>query len=190
MHGKKSKRHAFSMMEILVVLGIMSLLSAALIPIAGRNLTESQNTRAKIDMSDIENAIKKLYVDTGWPPILGQNKRIYSRGDKEAFLNTGYIENCGAEGYLSSHLYCQQRAYRHWKGPYIDEPSITDPWDSPYLLRAEGYCPSSNAKKYVWLLSSGEDQAINTDETHRLVQEDDIGVRLYINETGKCLGIE
>ena len=61
------------MVEILTVLGIMSMLTAALIPLAGRNIQEAQGARAVSEMQGIRNAVVDFYNDTGWYPHLNRN---------------------------------------------------------------------------------------------------------------------
>jgi general secretion pathway protein G len=119
MERKNRKRNAFTLVELLVVVLIITMLAAFVAPrmFSGIGKTKADLTHAK--MAIIENALARFYIDCGRYPD-------DSEGLEVLVLPPSDME----EG--------------KWNGPYLKRSDLLDLWDNPYIYIAEGeYNPGS-----------------------------------------------
>ncbi len=119
MKRKNRKSKAFTLVELLVVVLIITMLAAFVAPkmFTGIGKTKADLTRAK--MAIIENALARFYVECGRYPD-------DSEGLEVLILPPADME----EG--------------KWNGPYLKQSDLLDLWDNPYIYVAEGeYNPGS-----------------------------------------------
>jgi general secretion pathway protein G len=130
MERKNRKRKAFTLVELLVVVLIITMLAAFVAPrmFSGIGKTKADLTRAK--MAIVENALARFYIDCGRYPD-------DSEGLEVLVLPPSDME----EG--------------KWNGPYLKRSDLLDLWNNPYIYVAEGeYNPGS-----FDLISLGADAA-------------------------------
>ncbi|MFH1716748.1 MAG: type II secretion system major pseudopilin GspG [Planctomycetota bacterium] len=128
MDRKNRKRKAFTLVELLVVVLIITMLAAFVTPrlFKGIGKKKAELTRAK--MAIVENAVHRFNMDCGRFPddAEGLEVLIVPPADTE-------------EG--------------KWNGPYLKRSDLVDMWGNPYIYVAEGeYNPGS-----FDLLSLGQD---------------------------------
>ncbi|HCO95215.1 MAG TPA: type II secretion system protein GspG [Phycisphaerales bacterium] len=119
MERKNRNRKAFTLVELLVVVLIITMLAAFVTPkfFSGIGKTKAQLTKAK--MAILENALARFYIDCGRYPD-------DSEGLEVLVMAPADIE----EG--------------RWNGPYLKRSDLLDLWDNPYIYIAEGeYNPGS-----------------------------------------------
>jgi general secretion pathway protein G len=119
MERKNRKRKAFTLVELLVVVLIITMLAAFVTPkfFSGIGKTKAQLTKAK--MAIIENALARFYIDCGRYPDDSESLEVL-------VIAPADIE----EG--------------KWNGPYLKRSDLLDLWDNPYIYVAEGeYNPGS-----------------------------------------------
>jgi general secretion pathway protein G len=119
MERKNRKRKAFTLVELLVVVLIITMLAAFVAPrmFSGIGKTKADLTHAK--MAIIENALARFYIDCGRYPD-------DSEGLEVLVIPPSDIE----EG--------------KWNGPYLKRSDLVDLWNNPYIYIAEGeYNPGS-----------------------------------------------
>lgn len=119
MMRKNNKRKAFTLVELLVVVLIITMLAAFVAPkmFTGIGKTKADLTKAK--MAIIENALARFYIDCGRYPD-------DSEGLEVLVLPPSDMED------------------NKWRGPYLKRSELLDLWDNPYIYVAEGeYNPGS-----------------------------------------------
>jgi len=119
MERKNNKRKAFTLVELLVVVLIITMLAAFVTPrfFSGIGKTKADLTKAK--MAIIEGALARFYIDCSRYPD-------DSEGLEVLVLPPADME----EG--------------KWNGPYLKRSNLLDKWDNPYIYVAEGeYNPGS-----------------------------------------------
>jgi general secretion pathway protein G len=119
MERKNRKRKAFTLVELLVVVLIITMLAAFVAPrmFSGIGKTKADLTHAK--MAIIENALARFYIDCGRYPD-------DSEGLEVLVVPPSDIE----EG--------------KWNGPYLKRSDLLDLWNNPYIYLSEGeYNPGS-----------------------------------------------
>ena len=119
MKRNKNKRKAFTLVELLVVVLIITMLAAFVAPrmFSGIGKTKADLTKAK--MAIIENAINRFYIDCGRYPDDSEGLEVLVM--PPADMEDG-----------------------KWRGPYLKRSELLDFWDNPYIYVAEGeYNPGS-----------------------------------------------
>jgi general secretion pathway protein G len=113
MERKNRKRKAFTFVELMVVVMIITMLAVFVTPrfFSSLGKTKADLTRAK--MAIIENAINRFYIDCGRFPD-------DSEGLEVLVLPPSDME----EG--------------KWRGPYLKRSDLLDMWENPYIYVAEG----------------------------------------------------
>ncbi len=119
MRRNKNKRKAFTLVELLVVVLIITMLAAFVAPkmFSGIGKTKADLTKAK--MAIIENALNRFYIDCGRYPDDSEGLEVLVM--PPADMEDG-----------------------KWRGPYLKRSELLDFWDNPYIYVAEGeYNPGS-----------------------------------------------
>lgn len=110
---KTQKQKAFTIIELLVVILIISLIATVIAPRIFKGLGKAKSDIAKAKMANIGNAIGRFYIDCGRFPLDSEGLEVLLEEPDD-------IE----EG--------------KWKGPYLKQSELFDPWDNPYLYVEEG----------------------------------------------------
>ena len=108
----KRKEKAFTIVELLVVILIISMLAAFMVPRMLSRLPEAKRNIAKAKMTIIESAIEGFHYDCGRYPDDSEGLEVlivWPADDEEK-----------------------------WKGAYLKRSELLDPWDNPYVYVAEG----------------------------------------------------
>jgi general secretion pathway protein G len=102
----------FTLLELLVVLGILALLATVGYPQVLRYLGVARTETAKAQINAIATSLELYALDNGGFP------------SQQAGLNALVQAPAGA---------------RHWRGPYLKKAEgLTDPWGRPYQFRVPG----------------------------------------------------
>ena len=112
MKKMKRKEKAFTLVELLVVILIISLIATVISQKVFRGLGKARRDIAKAKMAIIEGAIGRFYLDCGRYPD----------------------ESLG----LSELLEMPAELEEKWLGPYLKQSELFDPWDNPYIYIEEG----------------------------------------------------
>lgn len=102
----------FTIVELLVVLGIIALIAALVGPQAIKWFSKAKTDQATAQMRNVESAVELYYLDNGQYPTSEQNL--------DALLKAPDDQNT-------------------WNGPYLRrESGIVDPWGRKYLYEFPG----------------------------------------------------
>lgn len=137
---KPASRSAFSILELLLVLVILSILAGI---VGVRFAGQSNNARiraAQVQMANLETALKSYEIQLGRFPTTQQ-------GLDALFEAPSGVEN--------------------WDGPYMDKRVDADPWGNPWQYRSPGV---RNADYDLYSFGpdgqeGGDDDIVNWDET-------------------------
>jgi general secretion pathway protein G len=112
MRRNRRKQKGFTLVEVLVVIVLLALIASVYVPRMFRGMGEQQRKMARTKMANIESAIIKFQLDCGRFPdeSLGLEELIVPPTDLE----------------------------EKWKGPYLKQSELLDPWDNPYIYIEEG----------------------------------------------------
>jgi len=185
----------FTMVEVVVVIGVVALLAGVLVPLISKNLEDAKRARAKNEAVVIAAAVGSLYKDTGmWPTKNKEGKfldRLATDVNKVPQLGTwGWKMSKPVEG-LGGYLFSNKHDLPttgefKWSGPYLDKPEILDPWGQSYVVNAR-YFPGNSryggtVKHRVYVLSAGPNRKWETPYNNNIgdgkdeTKGDDIGV--------------
>ena len=136
-HMKKDNR-AFTLLEIIVMVGILALLATLLITKTEGIFGNSQKTIAKIFVQDsLKTSLERYRMDLGSFPSTSEGLAVLMSAPANAAGN--------------------------WRGPYADTPGgkpPLDPWGEPYQYRS----PGTHNKNSYDLFSKGPDKTEGTDD--------------------------
>ncbi|MBA4373810.1 MAG: hypothetical protein C0402_13240 [Thermodesulfovibrio sp.] len=171
------KQSGFTLIEVIVVAGIIAVLAGILVPIIFKEIDESKKTRAMADAKSISTALMVLKKDTGQWPIsdtctntitmlagAGLDPTAFAGGWDPSSKNTigNYITTDDNGCWPGT-----------WKGPYM--ATVTqDPWGNAYVINAADFLTANP----VWVLSAGPDGKIDTATNSAALVGDDIGIQL------------
>jgi general secretion pathway protein G len=112
MERKRNHKGAFTIIELLVVVFIISMLAAFVAPRMFKKLGKAKRDIARAKMANIENALLGFYTDCERYP------------DDTEGLQALIVAPPGLE--------------EKWNGPYLKRSELLDPWDKEYEYFAEG----------------------------------------------------
>jgi general secretion pathway protein G len=126
-HPQPRRRHAFTLIELLLVLVILGILAAVVVPKFSGRTEQARVTAAQSQISTFGTALDAFEVDNGF----------YPKG--KAGLDDLVLAPANAQ---------------NWKGPYIKaQTTPADPWGNAYLYE----CPGRHNPSSYDLMSTGPD---------------------------------
>ncbi|MHC4742962.1 MAG: type II secretion system major pseudopilin GspG [Planctomycetota bacterium] len=131
MERKKQSRKAFTLVELLVVIVIISMLGAFVAPKVFKSIGKSKRDLARPRLALVEGALERFAIDCGRYPDDSEGLEVLIMPPDDETL----------EG--------------KWDGPYCKRSHLLDPWDTPIVYQAEG---EFNMGSYD-LISLGADKA-------------------------------
>ena len=114
---KSLKRvRAFTLIELMVVIVILGILAVIVVPRVTKRPEEAKVTKAKVEISNLEQALELYYLDNGMYPSTEQGL--------EALVKKPEIGNIP----------------KHWReGGYLSRKKVPlDPWGHPYVYISPG----------------------------------------------------
>jgi general secretion pathway protein G len=175
------KRNAgFTLIEVIVVAGIIAILAGILVPMILKEIDESRITRASADVKSISTAMIVFRKDTAaWPTMdadCDPNVTFLSgAGNLPGNLAESGFDTDVASSYDSHFSIDVNECYSpNWKGPYMAMVTA-DPWGNTYITNANSF---ATAGQPVWIISAGPNKMIETAANSTTLQGDDIGVRI------------
>ena len=113
MTGTRQKRKGFTLVELLVVVGIIAMLATLMAPRLFKGMGQTKAKIARAKMTIIENGIAHFQLDCGRIPT-------------------------DADGGLEALIVMPPDLEGKWNGPYCKRSELVDPWDNPYRYMPEG----------------------------------------------------
>ncbi len=137
--GKRLRR-AFTLLEMLLVLVIITALAGVVAPRFARRSEQARITAVLADIATLELALESFEIDTGRYPTTEEGLRA---------------------------LIQEPANVRQWNGPYIRRGVPSDPWGNPYQYRQPGV--HNSASYDLWSFGpdgreGGEDDIDNWSE--------------------------
>jgi len=113
MSRTRQQRRGFTLVELLVVVGIITMLAAVMAPRVFRGMGKAKADIARSKMAIIEDSVSRFQFDCGRLP------------DE-------------SEGGLEALLVAPPELEEKWNGPYLKRSQLLDPWGNPYIYVGEG----------------------------------------------------
>jgi len=185
---------AFTLVEVIVILAVVSILVAIVTPTVLKYIAEAQQSRAEEDVRSISAVLNDLIKDTGqYPgsklPVVGATQTTFicgpgtklgtpwGDGNTCADITLHLVENDpsqdGNVGVGSGDYRTTGR--RKFKGPYVQVIN-EDPWGNAYQINASTLIGGNTSP--TWIISAGPNGTFDTAPTDTAIASDDMGVRL------------
>jgi general secretion pathway protein G len=170
----------FTLIEVIVVAGIIAILAGILVPMILKEIDESRITRAAADTKSISTAMIVFKKDTAqWPNMdasCGANVTFLSgAGNLPTNLAAMGYDTGSASSYDSHFTTDVNGCYgTMWKGPYMAMVTA-DPWGNSYVTNANSF-PTPGQP--VWIISAGPNKTLETATNSTTLQGDDVGIRM------------
>lgn len=177
---RKRRDEGFTLIEVIVVAGIIAILAGILIPMILKEIDESRTTRASADIRSIASAILVFKKDTAqWPAMDGtcvaSLTLLTGGGNVPTGLGANGWDNTSSTT-IDSHLMLDGTGcYNNWKGPYLPSTSA-DPWGNQYVINADSFGAAAGVP--VWIISAGPNGNLDTNANATALDNDDIGSRI------------
>jgi len=111
-HIKNNKQAGFTLLELLVVLGIIAMLAGIVGPQVMKHMGESKTKAAKVQIEDLSATLDMYKLDAGTYPTTEQGLQALIEAPDTA---------------------------KHWNGPYLSKAKIPlDPWQNEYHYVSPG----------------------------------------------------
>jgi len=124
----RNRKRAFTLVEIMVVIIVLTILAAAIIPNLTGRTDDARVARGRSDVANLETALEQFRLDMLRYPTT-------------------------EEGLVVLRELPQSDDNTRWKGPYIRKPVPLDPWGNPYMF----ICPGVQNPDSYDLASFGSD---------------------------------
>ncbi|HTP05822.1 MAG TPA: type II secretion system protein GspG [Nitrospirota bacterium] len=176
LHNQKG----FTLIEVIVVAGIIAVLAGILVPLIFKEIDESKIARASADVRSISNAVIILRKDTGQWPVSSSCQSTVT-----LLTGAGNVPALAGGWNGATPLSFDLRLNTDdvpcwpntWKGPYLAAVNA-DPWGNAYITNADAFVSGANPKPQVWILSAGPDGIVQTKVTDMVASGDDVGLRI------------
>lgn len=129
----RSHNSGFSLVEILIVVGIIGSLSSVVVASVSRARSSGMITKAQSDLREIRTAIDRMAIDTGKYPTYAASKNSETVCVDTSPNNEMYVDD--AEAGIGS----TDGNYPSWNGPYMRNVPL-DPWGNRYIFDADYEC--------------------------------------------------
>ncbi|MFB3108466.1 MAG: type II secretion system protein [Candidatus Binatia bacterium] len=184
---------AFTLVEVIVILAVVSILVAIVTPTVLKYIAEAQQSRAEEDVRNISVVLNDLIKDTGqYPgsklPIVATIQTTFLCGPGTnlgglwgddttcADLIMHIVENDPSQdGTTGSTGDYRTTGRRKYKGPYVQIIN-EDPWGNAYQINASSLIGGDTNP--TWIISAGPNGTFETVPTATAIAGDDMGVRL------------
>jgi len=171
-----------TMMEIIVVLGVVAIMAAMLTPMVMNYLDDAKLGKAEEDVKTIGLALVTMTKDVKHFPLYSDGTKTNGTPDFDLLRGPGNppLDNdsadqkwlTGTAADLQNHLVKNapggtkytSSGRNAWKGPYV-ERLTEDPWGNQYIVNIKGADPANVQAKVVWVLSAGPNGKIETDSS-------------------------
>ncbi len=128
MQSEAKKVRGFTLIEIMIVIGIIGVIGSIVMPAANAGRDKALIAAAQTELNSIKTAFEQLYTDTGLYP---NGAASYCRSSLPADNEVNLASS-------TSNLSTDDSGWGGWEGPYISE--LTDPWSTPYYLDEDYQC--------------------------------------------------
>ena len=140
----RAKDRGFTLIEILVVTGVIGILLGIAVPAYNEYREKGKIAEAQQVLKDIERAIIALAIDTGqWPGPALVGKESNDEIENLNLAKAGLV------------TFTNVADFPNWNGPYI-EPSVPlDPWGNNYFFDPDYEIPKGNSDQVPVIGSYG-----------------------------------
>ncbi len=184
---------AFTLVEIIVILAVVSILVAIVTPTVLKYIAEAQQSRAEEDVRSISLVLNDLIKDTGQYPgsklpivatvqttfLCGPGTKLggsWGDGTTCADITKHLVDNDpNQDATIGGTGDYRTTGRRKFKGPYVQSIN-EDPWGNAYQINASTLIGGNTTP--TWIISAGPNAIFDTAPASTAIAGDDMGVRM------------
>ncbi len=122
-------KRGFTLMEILVVIGIIGALASVIMPSVNTARDKALVASAVMELDSLKTVFHQMYDDVG----------LYPNGDTSYCRDVSSIPNNEVDlSDTTAGLVANASGWSNWDGPYV--PNTEDPWGNSYYLDEDYQC--------------------------------------------------
>jgi len=127
-------RCAFTLIEMLVVIGIIAILAGILLPVMGRAKTQAMKAKAQADAKALETAWKSYYQEYGkWPTgVVGYDTDNAEQDSTGIETEEPVVLMLSGSPDDDSELNPRRIAFMEFPDGSLDDGTFVDPWGNKY----------------------------------------------------------
>lgn len=154
----RARRAAFSLVELLVVMGILAIVMGLTVVGSKVALTNAAENKARQQLKTLELGLESYYNDNGgYPESEDGSEDLYVALTGDADQNGQLSEEEQKSGLYLEELLSPggKKSLQDWVNRSGGRATITDPWDAEYQYRAPG---EQNALYDLWSYGTDAEQ--------------------------------
>ncbi len=136
---KKPGRRAYTLVELLVVIGIIAVLASLTFTVARSVILSGQKMETKTMLTDVELAVNQYFTDYNRMPVAGQSEEPLrlNQGTDLLTVLLGDVSGPGSAN-PAGKPYLTPRPARNGRGGLLEPggmpPSLVDRWGNPFYI--------------------------------------------------------
>ena len=195
------KKQHFTLIELLIVIGIIIVLTGILVPAVNGSMKKAENTKCKAEMATLLNALKQYEATYGVLPTFGTTSGAITYDDDQYEAVIKVLQGSAEEQDSSSNKVKNPRKIKFLEIKDNEEGVYTDPWGNNYQVIVDteykdsiansstvlAHGLNANTLHYgIFIWSMGADGESNATLNHKSNKDNVYGVSTVYQKDDGC----
>ena len=135
---QKNRSSGFTILELLIAITLIGIIATLVLTNFQNSQADARISKAESELQLIEKAVVAMEIDVAkWPNGCVWN----AASDPEADITSASagLTHAPPVGYIDTDCEWTNIDLIRWNGPYLQDPSIIDPWENDYIFDPDYY---------------------------------------------------